>query len=133
MTGRNANSSFKESRLLKPLFTKLEETGRIAENAEIPWGVYERVKERMPTWSEIDQEVHKAHLLRTGAHSELQKSNFFFFFNWRDIVYNGRFPGLGFEVKSGEGKIELQQQDIISGNSLPCVVGGEQRLKWKPL
>ena len=32
----------------------------------------------MPTSSEIDQEVHKAHLLRTGAHSELQKSNFFF-------------------------------------------------------
>lgn len=86
----------------------------------------------MPTWSEIDHEVHKAHLLRTGACSELQKSNFFFW-NWRDIVYNGRFPGLGFEVKSGKGKTELQQQDIISDNSLPCVVQGEQRLKWKPL
>jgi hypothetical protein len=32
--GRNANSSFKESRrLLKPLFTKLEETGRIGEHS----------------------------------------------------------------------------------------------------
>ena len=45
------------------------------------------------------------------------------------MVFNGRFPGLGFEVKSGEGKTELHQQGIVSGNSLPCVVGGEQRLK----
>ena len=45
------------------------------------------------------------------------------------MVYNGRLSGLGFEVKSGEGKTELHQQDIISGNNLPCMVGGEQRLK----
>lgn len=62
------------------------------------------------------------------ASSEMENQNLFFITEGISCTDNGSFPRRGFDMTSGEGRIELYRQDIISNNSRPMWLGEKRDL-----